>query len=141
MDADEALLLGLVHDIGRQQTQRAAANRQSTCARLLNGGCPLAYVERLLFQCDHGDVGAEVLKAWDFPEHLTDAVRYHHRPEASDGVHAAVLYLIEFWTGGEEDLPSLTRLGSALARTGVSGETLMSIAPRRGSLYELLGAA
>lgn len=141
MDANEALLLGLVHDIGRQQTQRVTANRQSACARLLNGGCPLTYVERLWFQRDHGDVGAEVLKTWDFPEHLIGAVRHHHRPEASEAVHAAVLYLTEFWTGGEEDLPSLTRLGSALARTGVSGETLMSIAPRRGSLYELLGAA
>jgi len=141
MDAEEALLLGLVHDIGRQQTQRARANQPSMCARLLNGGCPLTYVERFLFQRDHGDVGAEVLKTWDFPEHLIEAVRCHHRPEASEAVHAAVLYLIEFWTGGEEDLPSLTRLGSALARTGVSGETLMAIAPPRGSLYEALGAA
>ena len=141
MDAEEALLMGLVHDIGRQQTGSAAANRESCGARLLGGGCPLTYVERLLLHCDHGERGAEVLKTWDFPEHLIEAVRYHHRPDASEAVHAAVLYLIEFWTGGEEDLPSLTRLGNALARTGVSGETLMSIAPRRGSLYELLGAA
>ena len=57
MDAEEALLLGLVHDIGRQYTQRVTANRPSICARLLDGGCPLTYVERLLFQRDHGDVG------------------------------------------------------------------------------------
>ncbi len=140
MDADEALLLGLVHDIGRQQTQSLGAERQSTCARLLNGGCPLAYVERLLLQHDHGDVGAEVLNSWDFPPHLITAVRCHHRPETSEAVHAAIVYLVEFWTGGEEDLPSLTRLGNALARTGISGEMLMGIAPRSGSLWDLLGA-
>ncbi|HEY2018486.1 MAG TPA: HDOD domain-containing protein, partial [Bryobacteraceae bacterium] len=82
MDPEEALLLGLVHDIGRQATQKMVADRQPTRERLLSGGCPLTYGEKLLFGRDHGEVGAEVLTSWNFPRHLTEAVRYHHRPEA-----------------------------------------------------------
>ncbi len=141
LDPDEALLLGLVHDIGRQATQRVAADRQSTFARLVRGGCPPAYVEQLFLGRDHGEVGWEVLRDWNFPEHLSAAVRYHHRPEATGSLPASIVYLVEFWTGGEEDLPSLSRLGAAMARTGVSGETLTDLAPRRGSLFELLSAA
>ena len=138
MSPDEALLLGLIHDIGRQATQSLLSDLQATSGRLQSAGCPLTYVERLFFGRDHGEIGAEVLRDWNFPEHLTLAVRDHHRPEAADTVHAAMVYLIEFWTGDEEDLPSLTRLGAALARTGVSGETLMELAPRRGSFFERL---
>jgi putative nucleotidyltransferase with HDIG domain len=142
LDADEALLLGLVHDIGRQVTPTTTTlSRQTTLIRLVQGGCPPTYVEHLLYRRDHGEFGWQVLRNWSFPEHLSSAVLYHHRPEVANSRIAWIVYLVEFWMSGEEDLPSLSRLGAAMAQTGVSGEMLTDLAARRGSLFELLNAA
>ena len=98
-------------------------------------------MEHLLYRRDDGEFGWQVLRNWSFPEHLSSAVLYHHRPEVANSRIAWIVYLVEFWMSGEEDLPSLSRLGAAMAQTGVSGEMLTDLAARRGSLFELLNAA
>ncbi|GFE61157.1 GGDEF domain-containing protein [Geobacter sp. AOG2] len=40
---------------------------------------PLPEVERLIFGCDHQDVGAELLKSWQLPEEIYESIRHHHQ--------------------------------------------------------------
>ena len=122
--ADEALLLGLVHDFGALAVQFAPRKTSDTYARLLEGGCPATYVERLLFGCDHGEIGAEILAEWNFSRRLIEAVQFHHQPERSDSLLAAFTYLVEAWSGLDEDLPSFNRVEDCLHRTGLSLEAL-----------------
>jgi putative nucleotidyltransferase with HDIG domain len=34
---------------------------------------------------DHAEVGAHMLRQWGLPDEITEAIRYHHRPEAFSG--------------------------------------------------------
>jgi HD-like signal output (HDOD) protein len=144
LPAEEALLLGLVHDIGTVamcQQPRGGALRQ---ARLSEQGLPQLYTEQLQFGVDHATIGAEVLESWRFPEYMVEAVRFHHRPADTSSGAAALLYLAEFWSESDggylaEDLPSLCHWNAALHRTGWTMETLAKAGRKTGSLTELLG--
>jgi HD-like signal output (HDOD) protein len=135
--AEEGLILGLVHDFGALAIQLAPRETRKFYARLVERGCPATYVERLLFGCDHGEIGAEILGQWEFPGRLIEAVRFHHQPERSEGALAAFTYLLEFWSGLDEDLPSFQRVGDCLARTGLSLEALTEAGTQDGRLKTL----
>lgn len=138
---EEAFLAGLVHDVGRLALQTASGEDVIAYTRMLEKGCEPVFAEMVLCGFDHGSAGAGVLRFWSFPEHLAQGVEDHHRPEHSESELAAILYLAEFWSGSEEDLPSAARLRRALKRTGSSWEALTRTAPARGSLANLLAQA
>lgn len=139
MDAEEASLLGLVHDIGALAVQFLATDALDGYSRLRERGCPPAYIEKLLFGRDHGELGAEILADWGFPEHMLEAVRFQHEPERSKAPLASLVYLAEFWAGLDEDIASAARLRECLSRTGVSLESL-ACAPARRHALSLLNA-
>jgi putative nucleotidyltransferase with HDIG domain len=89
VDPEMAHTAGLVHDAGRSVLNRAAIGRW------VEGGFPLVYAETLACGEDHASAGAELLRACGLPEEIVEAVRYHHRPEASVSRLAAVLALAE----------------------------------------------
>ena len=142
LETGSAVLLGLVHDIGSlavHMLPRAVVD----CYRRLTeqGGCPPAYVEQLLFGCDHGEIGAGVLDGWSFPEHLVEAVRLHHQPERSSSMITSLVYLAEFWSGLDEDLPSHIRLEQCSRRTGLSLDSLASVRVAKDALDRLRAVA
>jgi HD-like signal output (HDOD) protein len=138
---DEGLLLGLLHDIGALAQEFFDHETRSCRARLVERGCPDTYAECLLLGADHGEIGARTLTRWGFPEHLVEAVRFHHQPERSESALAALLYLAEFWAGLDEDLPSFYRVEHCLARTGLSLESLTQVGSRDSALKALRSVA
>jgi hypothetical protein len=139
MPGEEALLLGLIHDIGRIAIQNAPAPAARAYARLEQKGCPPVYTERLLFGCQHGEIGGSILSGWHFPESMIQAVQYHHRPADCGSIPAALLYLAEFWVDPDEDLPSARHFHAAAHRIGVSVEMLSRAAKDDIALTALLG--
>jgi putative nucleotidyltransferase with HDIG domain len=127
MDPEEALFIGLVHDIGRLATQALPPTAGVLFARLSEGGCPVTCSEQLLFGADHAELGAEILSRFQVPEHMIEAVRFHHRPAASSSPLASALYLGEYAGDSEEDLPSTPHLRAALANTQCSFEMLAEL--------------
>jgi len=138
---EQGLILGLVHDFGAMAVQFAPRETRDIYARLVERGCPAAYVERLLFGCDHGEIGADILAQWDFSGSQIEAVRFHHQPERSDCALAAFLYLVEFWSGLDEDLPSFIRVDDCLSRTGLTLEELTQTSTRGSALQRLQALA
>jgi len=138
---EEAFLAGLVHDVGRLALETARGEDVLAYKRMLEKGCEPVFAEMVLCGFDHGLASGAILRFWSFPEHLARAVEHHHRPEHSDSELAALLYLAEFWSGTDEDLPSACRLLAALERTGLSWDTLRAAPMRPDSLAELLGSA
>jgi len=120
----DAYTLGLLHDIGRLLIQFAPKTALDSRQSLVNNGCVPSVAEWLTMGMSHSEAGAEVLRHWQFPEDYVDAVRFHHEPEHSSGNLASLLYLIEFWTASEEDLPSTARLQAALSKVGLDPTTL-----------------
>jgi putative nucleotidyltransferase with HDIG domain len=119
IDPGEAYLGGLVHDVGRIALEAMPLYDSARLQGLLHGGCPQVYAEKLLVRTDHAALGAQIAAEWRLPETMVSAIRHHHRPERAENPLAYLLYVAEYVTGAEEDLPSVIRLESSLKGIGI----------------------
>jgi len=141
MEPAEAFLAGLVHDVGRLAFSIMPITFLERFDRLTSRGCPPMEVEVCLAGLCHGEAGSETLRQWKFPEPLIEAVQFQHRPERSESVLASMLYLAEFVSGSEEDLPSSVRLETACRRVGIDRDALSEVTIRNGYLDSVRFAA
>jgi HD superfamily phosphohydrolase YqeK len=123
----QAFLAGLIHDIGRLAFSSMPAAFIERFHRLTDGGCPPVEVEMCLAGRCHGEVGSETLARWKFPADIVEAVRWHHHPERSPLALTSLLYLAEFMTDSQEDLPSYIRLNTACRQVGISMAALTAL--------------
>ncbi|MGB4598853.1 MAG: HDOD domain-containing protein [Trichlorobacter sp.] len=88
VNAEEAFLGGLFHDLGKIIMNFLDKDKfQEVMQRCYNDGIGFEQAERMLFPYTHEEVGALVIKKWNFPDHLMKAVRAHHSlelPEEDD---------------------------------------------------------
>jgi HD-like signal output (HDOD) protein len=138
---EEALLLGLVHDVGSVALQGLPEDKTRTFRRLCDGGWAPQCAELLLLGSDHGDLGASLLASWGLSTHLTDAVEAHHRPADSDSLLASALYASGYWLEQDEDLPSPRHLRAALKRIGCSIADLSKVKPADAVLSAAISSA
>ncbi len=92
LEAEEAFLAGLIHDIGMVVMDHAMhdAYRQ-VLKKAINQGGPLDRLESEAWGFDHGEVGAWIGERWKFPPSLLDAIRFHHRvAESRDSMKTLV---------------------------------------------------
>lgn len=141
MEPDEALLLGLVHDVGRLAIHTQTRTALDAHARLCEQGCPVVQVEHLLFGEDHAEIGARILAFWEFPTEFVEAIRYHHRPADSASLGAGALYAAEFWAEADEELPSARHLTDALNRIGCQMDCLARIECAESPFLKLIRVA
>jgi putative nucleotidyltransferase with HDIG domain len=141
MPPDEALLLGLVHDVGMLAIQTQSRSALDAHARLCEHGCPVVQVEQLLFGEDHAEIGSRILASWQFPSEFVEAIRYHHRPADSGSLGAAALYAAEFRVEDDEELPSVRHLNCALERIGCQMDGLPAIECAESPFLNLIRTA
>jgi putative nucleotidyltransferase with HDIG domain len=127
VDPSQAFLAGLIHDIGRLAFSIMPTAFLERFHRLTDGGCPPVEVEMCLAGRGHGEVGSETLTQWKFPADIIEAVRWHHQPERSPLALTSLLYLAEFMTDAQEDLPSYIRLNTACRQVGISMAALTEL--------------
>jgi HD-like signal output (HDOD) protein len=137
----DAMVLGLVHDIGQVALLRHSGRANLALARLEEGGIPILYAEQLLFGTGHPEIGAAILENWGFAPDVVKAVRFQHQPADCKSDAAAALYLAEFWAETDEDLPSTRHLGFAQRRLNCSIERLARVARGKSPLSEILKVA
>jgi len=79
VNAEEAFLGGLFHDLGKIIMNFLDKEKfQEVMQRSYNDGIDFEQAERTLFPYTHEEVGALVIKKWNFPDHLMKAVMAHH---------------------------------------------------------------
>jgi len=79
---EEAFLAGLFHDIGKIiMNTLDRAKFQEVMQHCYNEGISFGAAERGVYPFSHDEVGAYVIKKWNFPEALTVAILQHHRLE------------------------------------------------------------
>jgi putative nucleotidyltransferase with HDIG domain len=120
VDPAEAYLAGLLHDVGRIALLRMPLYDSARLQGLVCGGCPRVYVENLLLRTDHAALGAQIAEGWRLPETMVSAIRQHHRPEKAASPLGYLLYVAEYLSGSEEDLPSIIRLEASLKSIGLA---------------------
>jgi putative nucleotidyltransferase with HDIG domain len=124
-DPGEACLCGLLHDVGALILERLTLFDAARLQGLEEGGCPKVYAENLVLRRDHAELGADLAAWWNLPPHLAEAIRHHHRPSQSP--LSNLLYLTEFLTGTDEDLPSRRRLTQSLEALGLPFEDIVTL--------------
>jgi putative nucleotidyltransferase with HDIG domain len=111
---EEAFLGGLLHDIGKVVLDANLGERyQRVVERVYNEGVTFVEAERDMLSFDHAEVGSLVIKKWNLPPILEEAVRLHHRARGAllDPMLCAIVSLANSLcvkTGiGPERLPEL----------------------------------
>jgi len=120
IDPAEAYLAGLLHDVGRIALLSMPIYDSARLQGLMHAGCPRVYAENLLLRTDHAALGAQIAALWRLPEPMVSAIRQHHRPEKAESPLADLLYVAEYLSRSEENLPSIIRLEASLKGIGLA---------------------
>lgn len=142
VNAEEAFLGGLFHDLGKIIMNFLDKDTfLEAMQRCYNDGLAFDKVEKHLFPYSHEEVGALVIKKWNFPDHLMKAVMAHHSlslPDEDDPylmrltcvVSLANIFCHRFGIGtigGEEDIDVTATLpATTLGLSAERIETLLS---------------
>lgn len=108
---------GFLHDLGRLLLLEHYPGKYAEVCRLAEQENMMMYqMEKQKLDFTHADVGGALLKAWNLPNSLVEAVTYHHKPLASVQnrelaaiVHAAdiIVHALEIGFSGERLVPPL----------------------------------
>jgi HD-like signal output (HDOD) protein len=80
--ADDALLAGLLHNIGYGiLLQECPQEMQKAVELSLTQKLPLHQAERTVIGASHAEIGAYLLGLWGLPYAVIEAVAYQHHPE------------------------------------------------------------
>jgi putative nucleotidyltransferase with HDIG domain len=117
LDADEVMVAGLLHDLGKvvlcalsreeaEEAYRLAAERNVLTTE----------AERQVLGVDHAEVGGWSAQCWNFPAALKEPISYHHEPGLSEkaGLKTAIVHVADvlvhavgFGDGGNGSVPPL----------------------------------
>ncbi|MDZ7642508.1 MAG: HDOD domain-containing protein [Desulfurivibrio sp.] len=83
VDSSTAFTAGLLHDIGKCFLSTFVADDFARIMeKVARERCPFIEAEKELLGINHAELGGVILKRWDFPEDVQQAVRDHHDSEA-----------------------------------------------------------
>jgi putative nucleotidyltransferase with HDIG domain len=93
---EEASVAGLLHDVGKMVLTSVCPESAAEAVSIARSRRMSVWqAEQQVFGFDHGAVGAALLRSWDLPEVVIDAVACHHRPMATQNRLATVVYLAD----------------------------------------------
>jgi putative nucleotidyltransferase with HDIG domain len=92
---DDVYVGGILHDMGKI----IFANVHPELLDKIKGFCsdkglPASTFEDLSAGMNHAEIGAMVAEKWNFPEHLVQAIRYHHDPTLCNSEEKDLVYTV-----------------------------------------------
>ena len=123
-----AYTAGLLHDIGKVVLDQYVANAYPLFYRdISEKHRSFLSAEKAILGTDHTEVGLALARKWDFPDSISDAIRFHHAPEQSEAfgdlthvLFVADLLMERFGAGLELEQSVCVHLPERLGRIGLS---------------------
>jgi putative nucleotidyltransferase with HDIG domain/predicted Zn finger-like uncharacterized protein len=82
---DAAHLAGLIHDVGKLVLDRFVAEKKSEIENFMQSEQKTFLdAETNFFGFSHATVAREICKKWKFPEVISNAINWHHKPSGSN---------------------------------------------------------
>jgi HD-like signal output (HDOD) protein/CheY-like chemotaxis protein len=135
--ADDCYVAGLLHDVGILVLAEHAPAEVREALRLSGReGMPLFDSECECFGLSHAEVGAYLMALWGLPSSVVEAVRFHHRPGASNGTKFEAITAVHV-ANAVHDRES--RVGLADGELGVDTDYLqrLGLADRLGAWIDV----
>lgn len=83
-NSESYFVAGFLHDVGRLILLENRAEQYAQVYEIVQADARLAdEVEKEVFGFTHADVGKEVVKFWNLPSPLVEAIAHHHEPTTS----------------------------------------------------------
>ncbi|SIN86271.1 HDOD domain-containing protein [Salinivibrio sp. ES.052] len=80
MDGNEAFTAGMLHNLGELLMMATAAEKLDRISQHIESGKPKQEAQKLILGVTSAELGGELAQSWDFPERLSDAIRYQFSP-------------------------------------------------------------
>ncbi len=129
---ERLFVTGMIHDIGRLVIYKKMGEQaREIILRCKTDGSLLFLVERETMGFDHSDLGGMLLRMWNLPSSVVEAVAFHHQPHSATQypTEAAIVHLadlianaMQLGSSGERFVPSLD--GRAWEMLGLSTSIL-----------------
>lgn len=100
-NTERYFVAGLLHDIGSLAMYRQIPDSVAALLRRANSELtPLHALEQETLGFDHGELGAELMRAWRLPDSLVEAIRFHHTPQQASRhrLETAIVHLADVIT-------------------------------------------
>jgi HD-like signal output (HDOD) protein len=133
--AEKFFVAGLLHDLGRLVLFSRAPNQVVEIFRLCQSRkMLLREAEVSILGFDHATIGEALMRSWQYPANLVNAVAYHHHPMSagvyqleSSLVHLAdyLVHAMQMGRSGERFVPPLNE--KAWERVGLATSILESV--------------
>lgn len=116
-NVERFFVAGMLHDLGRLVLCiKAPDETRAVINKAGDSGKPLYLEEMETLGFDHAELGGRLLKSWDLPARLVEAVSFHHRPEKSKNhpeetaavnLADAITYSMNLGSSGETVIPPM----------------------------------
>ena len=92
-DENLAFTATLLHDIGKIVIAAVSENFYAYAQEVKGSETDLLAAEERVLGVTHSEVGGRLLEQWQFPENLSQAILFHHRPVAAPGNQRLAAFL------------------------------------------------
>ncbi|MCR5386827.1 MAG: HDOD domain-containing protein [Treponema sp.] len=117
---EDSYICGLLHDMGKIIFETSHPDLlEKVKAVCESKGISADLIERLIAGVNHGEIGSEVAKKWNFPEVIVNVIKYHHDPEdAPDDVKSltSIVYLADILTYYQTDEVAFYQIDSEILK-------------------------
>lgn len=96
MDADEAFMIGFLHDLGKVVLNLKDAKLYEQVKQTSRVKSSILEIEQVYFGTDHCQMGSFLARKWQLPLLINNTIKYHHEPNLSSMPTAcSLVYIVD----------------------------------------------